>query len=125
MDACNFVPGHVILVHDDPSFIEEAAAALRTAGHDVATFMEPMEALNALEAAQRFKILITRVRFAPGKPNGVSLAQMAQAKQSGIKVLFTVAPENIEYTEGIGEFVAAPIDIPQLVTMVTKLVSQK
>jgi DNA-binding NtrC family response regulator len=47
MDACNFVPGHVILVHDDPSFIEEAAAALRTAGHDVATFIEPMEALNA------------------------------------------------------------------------------
>jgi DNA-binding NtrC family response regulator len=113
------------LVHDDPSFIEEAAAALRTAGHDVATFIEPMEALNALEAAQRFEILITRVRFAPGKPNGVSLAQMAQAKQSRIKVLFTVAPENIEYTEGIGEFVAAPIDIPQLVTMVTKLVSQK
>ena len=52
--------------------------------------MEPMEALNALEAAQRFEILITRVRFAPGKPNGVSLAQMAQAKQSAIKVLFTV-----------------------------------
>jgi len=94
MDACNFVPGHVILVHDDPRFIEEAAAALRTAGYDVATFIEPMEALNALEAAQRFEILITRVRFAPGKPNGVSLAQMAQAKQSTIKVLFTVAPEN-------------------------------
>ena len=52
MDACNFVPGHVILVHDDPSFIEEAAAALRTAGHDVATFIEPMEALNALEKSR-------------------------------------------------------------------------
>jgi hypothetical protein len=38
---------------------------------------------------------------------------------------FTVAPENIGHTEGIGEFVAAPIDIPQLVTMVSKLVSQK
>ena len=125
MDAGNFVPAHVILVRDDPRFIEQAAAALRTAGHDVATFMEPMEALHALEAARRFKMLITRVRFAPGKPNGVSLAQMAQAKQSRIKVLFTVAPENIEYTEGIGEFVAAPIDIPRLVTMVTKLVSQK
>src|SRR4029077_7404222 len=125
MDACNFVPGHVILVHDDPSFIEEAAAALRTTGHDVATFIEPMEALNALEAAQRFEILITGSRFAPGKPNGVSLAQMAQAKQSRIKVLFTVAPENIEYTEGKGQFVVAAIDIPQLVTMVTKLVSQK
>ena len=66
MDACNFVPGHVILVHDDPSFIEEAAAALRTTGHDVATFIEPMEALNALEAAQHFEILSRQSRNQTG-----------------------------------------------------------
>jgi hypothetical protein len=29
---------NISLVHDDPRFIEEAAAALRTAGHDVSTF---------------------------------------------------------------------------------------
>ncbi len=46
---------------------------------------------------------------------------MALRKQPGIKVLFTVAPENIEYTEGLDEFLSAPINIPELVAMVTKL----
>jgi DNA-binding NtrC family response regulator len=114
---------NVIMVHDSPRFVEEAVAALRLAGLDVVTFADPNEALTALENA-RFDILITRVRFAPGRPNGVSLAQMARLKRPGIKVLFTVAPENVEYTEGLGEFVSAPIDIPQLVAMVAKLASQ-
>jgi hypothetical protein len=51
---------NIIFVHDDPQFIERAAAALRLAGHKVATFQEPMEALNALDTAL-FEILITRV----------------------------------------------------------------
>jgi hypothetical protein len=45
----------IILVHDDPRFIEEAALALRTAGHDVSTFQDPLDALNAIEAAPRFE----------------------------------------------------------------------
>jgi DNA-binding NtrC family response regulator len=119
------MPANIILVHDDPKFVEEAAAALVRAGHQVATFQDPHEGLNALETAERFDILITRVRFPPGRPNGVSLAQMAQMRQPRIKVLFTVAPENIEYTEGIGEFVAAPIDIPELVATVARLAEQR
>src|SRR6266404_6483909 len=118
------MPGNIIMVHDDPRFIEEATAALRSAGHDIATFGDPMEALNALEAAQHIDILITRVRFAPGRPHGVALANMALLKRPGLKVLFTVAPENIEHAEGVGEFVAAPIDIPELVAKVAELTGQ-
>jgi len=114
------MPGSVIMVHDDPSFVEEAAAALKLAGQDVVTFGDPNDALTALEN-ERFDILITRVRFAPGRPNGVALARMARLKRPGIKVLFTVAPENVQYTEGLGEFVSAPIDIPKLVAMITEL----
>jgi DNA-binding NtrC family response regulator len=111
---------NVIMVHDDPRFIEEAAAALRLAGHELTTFADPNQALTALEHTP-FEILITRVRFLPGRPNGVSLARMARLKRPGIKVLFTVAAENIEYTEGLGEFIAAPIDIAELVAMVNEL----
>lgn len=118
------MPADIIMIHDDPRFIEEAAAALRSAGNDIATFRDPMEALNAVEAAQHFDILITRVRFAPGRPNGVALANMTLLKRPGIKVLFTVAPENIEHAEGIGEFLVAPIDIPGLVAKVAELTGQ-
>jgi DNA-binding NtrC family response regulator len=114
------MPANVIIVHNDPNFIKEAAAALARAGHVVTTFGDSNEALTALEN-QRFDILITRVRFPPGRPNGVALALMAGLKRPGIKVLFTVAPENIEYTEGLGECLAAPIDSSELVAMVTKL----
>ena len=53
------------MVHDDPEFVEGAAAALRPAGHKVDMFREPMEALIALETAQ-FEILITRAPV-PGR----------------------------------------------------------
>jgi len=71
---------NIIMVHDDHKFIEEAARALGLAGHNVVTFGDPMEALTALEN-DRFEILITRVRFPPGRPNGVALAQMALLKR--------------------------------------------
>jgi DNA-binding NtrC family response regulator len=112
---------NIILVHDHPRFIEEAGAALRTAGHDVSTFQDPFDALNAIEAAPRFEILVTRVQFAPGRPNGLALSNMARMKLPGIKVLFTVAPQNVEHTQGEGEFVVAPIDIPELVAAVGQL----
>jgi hypothetical protein len=81
-----------------------------------------MEALNAFETAQ-FEILITRARFPVGQLNGVALAQMARTKQPWIKVVFTIAAENLEYTEGIGEAVIAPIDIPELLATVATLAS--
>ena len=39
---------------------------------------------------------------------------MARMKRPWIKVVFTIAAENLEYTEGIGEAVIAPIDVPEL-----------
>jgi DNA-binding NtrC family response regulator len=115
---------NIIMVHDDPKFIEEAARALGSAGHNVVTFGDPMEALTALEN-DRFEILITRVRFPPGRPNGVALAQMALLKQPAIKVVFTLAPENVEYAEDLGKFVVAPISMLELVETVARLDDQR
>jgi DNA-binding NtrC family response regulator len=111
-----------MLLHDDPKFIEGAAAALRLAGHHVATFVQPLDALNALET-EHFELLITRVRFPIGQPNGVALARMARIKRPSIKVVFTVAAENVEYTEGLGEAVTAPIDVSELVATVARIAS--
>jgi len=94
------MPANIVLVHDDPRFAEEAAAAVRLAGHDVMIFQDPMTALDELESAPHFDVLITRARVPAGRPNGVALAQMAKMKQPGIKVLFTVAPENGIYRRG-------------------------
>jgi DNA-binding NtrC family response regulator len=114
---------NIIFVHDDPEFLEEAAAALRLAGHKVDTFWDPMEALCALETTP-FEILITRARFPIGQPNGVALARMSRMKRPSIKLVFTVAAEYAEYTEEFGETLTAPIDIPKLVAAVSKVNSE-
>jgi DNA-binding NtrC family response regulator len=113
---------NIILVHDDPEFIEAAAEALKLADHNVTTFRGTMEALDALDTAH-FEILITRVRFPVGQPNGVALARMARMKQPSIKVAFTIAAEYVEDTKGLGEAVIIPIDLPELVATIAKLAS--
>ena len=48
---------------------------------------------------------------------------MALIKGQWVKVVFAAAPENIAYTEGLGEFVAARIDLREFVATVTNLAS--
>jgi CheY-like chemotaxis protein len=75
------MPARIVIVHDEPDFADSLTTALRSAGHDVATFMDPQVGWNALDKAHRVELLITRVAFPPGKPNGVSLARMARYKR--------------------------------------------
>jgi hypothetical protein len=47
-----------------------SATALRNAGYELASFIDPRLALDALDAARTVELLITRVIFPAGKPNG-------------------------------------------------------
>jgi hypothetical protein len=58
-----------------------------------------------------------------GGPHGVALARIARVKRPEIKVVFTAAAENVEYTEGIGEAVTAAIDMSELIATVATLAS--
>jgi DNA-binding NtrC family response regulator len=98
-------------------------AALVAAGHDVRAFTDTMSALKALERAQRVEVLVTRVVFPPGQPNGVSLALIARLKRPGVKVLFAAEHETREHTEGLGEFLPAPADPVEIAALVGKMLS--
>ena len=120
------MPARVVLVHDDPVFVEGALAALRNAGHDdVATFPDSMTALGALEAAKRIELLITRVRFPPGQPHGVSLGLMARQKRPGLKVLLLSRPETEEFTKGVGEVLVAPVTSEDVVARVKAMLGDE
>ncbi len=118
------MPASVVVVHDDPAFLEASSAALQGAGHEVASFTDPMVALNAIEAARRVEVLVTRVIFPEGKPNGVSLALVGQTKRPGLKVLFVADRKFKRHTEGIGEFIPHPVELSSLVEAVTRLVQE-
>lgn len=113
----------IVLVHDVAEFAEHIAAALRTAGYTVTTFSDTMTAIDALENGQRIDVLLTRVNFAPGQPNGVALALMARVRHPGLNVLFVGLPERLPYTEGIGELLPAPATAADVVAAIADLLA--
>jgi DNA-binding response OmpR family regulator len=119
------MPARIVLVHDDADFREPTVAALRAAGYDVAAYNNSLAALDAFEAAASVQLLITRMSFPPGSPHGASLASMARRKIPGLKVLFVAQPERREHTEGLGEFMAAPVSIPELVKRVSAMLARQ
>jgi DNA-binding NtrC family response regulator len=108
---------HIIVVHDEPGFILEAIAALSFAGYSAEGFTDPMAALDALSVPGT-AMLVTRVRFGPGKLHGLALARMAMMKCPGIRILFTALPEFEADMDALGDFAPLPISMPDLVDAV-------
>ncbi len=112
------IPADIVVVHDDPVFLDHMVSALRRTGHDVAGFSQTPAALDALEAAQRVKILITCMVFPEGTPHGVALGRMARLKRPGIKVLFIARADLASHAEGVGEVLAMPVTADEVVAKV-------
>ena len=115
------MPGQIVLVHNRAAFGNEAASALREAGYAVAAFTDPMRALDALDGGETTELLITRVNYPKGKPNGVALALMARNRCPDMRVLFTARADMQRHAEGIGEFLPTPVAVSELVAVVTRL----
>lgn len=115
------VPARIVLVNDDETFLIAATSALKEVWRDVAAFSDPMAALGVLIDARTAGLLITRVEFAPGKPNGVALARMARAKRPDIKVLFTALAKYAEHAVGLGAFLPMPVDLADLTETTARL----
>ena len=117
------MPARIVVVHDDKTFLDEVSAAFAEIGYDIVAFERSMTALTALGAAHHADILITRLSFPPGNPNGLSLARMARNRRPAITVLFFGPARLLEHTDGVGEFLPAPITVPEIVETVTKLLA--
>jgi DNA-binding NtrC family response regulator len=118
------MPAQIVLVHDEPEFAETTLAALKGAGYDAIAIMDSMSGINALEDAEHIELLITRVRFPSGTPNGAALARMARLKRPGVKVLFAASAEVQVYTEGLGEFLPRPLSTDELLETVGRMLDE-
>lgn len=118
------MPARVVVVGDEPEFVDELVAALNLAGHEVARFTDPLAAWDALADARRTEVLITDVSFPPGKSNGVALAHMARMKRRGIQVIFVALPEFARECEDTGMFLAQPISVPNVMKNVELLLQR-
>ena len=115
------MPSRVVLVHDEPSLIEQVARDLTTAGYQVTAFEDPMAAILEIETARSADVLITNLVFEPGKPTGLSLALMTMLRRPEIKVLFIGKPKLAHHAEGVGEFLAIPFSAADIVEAVKRL----
>jgi DNA-binding NtrC family response regulator len=102
------MPAPIIVVHDEPGTRELAVNALCAAGLQTVGFNDPLNALEAVEADTRVRVLVTRVDFGPGKLNGAALARMLRYKRPHIKTVFVARPENRVHAESEGEFLPIP-----------------
>ena len=117
------MPAQVVLVHDDSDFNVAATLALTVADYRVASFVDPVAAIRALESARTVEALVTRIRFGPDKPDGFALARTARRMRSDIRVLFTAQAEFAPLAVGLGEFIAAPITPTDVVEGVQRLLA--
>ena len=110
----------VAIVHNDPRFQRAASVALRNAGCDVVSYISPMTALDEIEAGQHSDVLVTRVTFPAGEPNGASLALVLRTKYPGLKVVFAARAEQERHVKGIGELIPHPVNLEKLVEAVLR-----
>jgi DNA-binding response OmpR family regulator len=115
------MPAQIVLVHDDPAFTEPLSRALVASGFEVMVFPDPLVSLDALEAARRLELLITRVEFPVGHSNGGALALMARHKRPGVKVLLVCRPEYRKDVEDLGEVLATPVTVAEVADAAVRL----
>jgi hypothetical protein len=116
------MPARIAIVLDRPDLADEVVGRLTVTGFDAAVFSDPMVALNALEGTVRIEVLVTGLDHGPNKPNGISLALMARSKRPGIRVLFVGDGALAHYAAGLGEFMAEPVSVVDVVGHVIRLI---
>ena len=119
------MPSRIVVVHDDQEFGASIGAALNAAGYEVTRFPDSMSAIMALDAAQSIELLITGIGFPKGTPHGVTLARMARVKKTGAQVLFVAREEYREDAEGVGEFLAMPARVVDIVATAERMLAPK
>ena len=102
------MPAQVVIVLDDPELAANTVEALESLGREAVAIHDPMAALIELEAARRIDLLVTSGDFAPGKPNGLSLARMTRMRRPDLQVVF-VGPHTLaDIVTSTGAFIPTP-----------------
>lgn len=115
----------VVVAHDDRQIRGALARGLHTAGYQVFSADCPADALDYIDAHPSVQVLVTRVNFAGGRPEGISLALTAQARRPGLLIVFAAMPQYAADVRGIGLMVSHPSTALKVVETVDLLVASQ
>jgi hypothetical protein len=115
------IPSQIVVAFEEAEFAGKVADALRNTDRTATAFHDSMRALDALEAAVKLEVLVTGTEFGPGRVNGIALARMARLKKPDVKVLFIGKSDHKPHTEGLGEFMALPVAVEDVVRRIEQV----
>jgi DNA-binding NtrC family response regulator len=104
------MPARIVFVHDEPVFRDAMFVALANAGLSFAWYPDALLAMDALEAARRVQLIITRIRFPDGRSNGLSLVQCARMRDRTVRTIFAEDLELQGHVSDEGRFFIMPVD---------------
>jgi hypothetical protein len=119
------IPARVVVVHDEPSFLEPLVTSLTAVGVDVAGFADSLLAWDALQFSGGVEILVTRVQFQPGRPHGVTLAKWVRERSPTVRILFVALPEFQPDIGNVGVLLPRPVSVPQVAETVCRMLSNE
>jgi len=111
----------ILLVFDDTDLLERVRGVLTDLGHETLIFANPTRALDALESSAPVDLLITAIDFGQGQLNGVALGRMAHVNRWAANLLLLGKHELAAEAEGLGEFLAFPVDVQALIGATARL----
>ncbi len=77
----------ILVVEDDEDLRRVIEQCLKDAGYEVIAVADPMAALDELDRRTSVDLVMADVRFAPGQPQGMSLASMVKWRSPEVRVL--------------------------------------
>ncbi len=86
---------NVFLVENDLPYLYVAKRVLERLGHSVTCCESSFDAWDAITAGAQFDLLLSRLRFPPGQPNGIALARHARMRNSRLPVVFMTSEEGL------------------------------
>jgi DNA-binding NtrC family response regulator len=110
------MPARIVFVHDDPTFRERVVSALGTTGISFAYYPDALEAAAAMELGRSVRLIITRIQFAEGRSNGVSLVQQAKLRNRAVRVIFTEDGGFRKIASDHGLYMEMPVSLDELMT---------
>jgi DNA-binding NtrC family response regulator len=100
------VPRHVVLVDDDPTFVETMGALLRLEGFSVDVARTASDARDFLESHTP-DVLITDIRLGSQSHNGWQLAKYARTHRPDVRVI--VVTGYADHLEAEAEYWSVPV----------------
>jgi CheY-like chemotaxis protein len=109
--------GSVLFVEDDPLVREAVAPALSKAGFSVRIATNADEALTLLESEHEIDVIFSDI-IMPGRLSGIDLAQVAQKRHPGLKVILATGYTDRHVEQPGIQLIAKPYEITEVIHLI-------